>query len=262
MHILDNWIEYPYPGIISQKINSKFLIHYYKKLLKLDPKLMVISKDLGNYLVKKYGIKKFYVYSNLASKDWFDLEIKIINTNKIKFLYYGGLHLDRDKSLEKFCNSLYLNKEIEVQLDIYTNQWNTGIVSSLKKYNFVDIFKPVDSRDLVKILSDYDAIIHVESDSKFAMQYSMYSLTTKTSEILASGKPTLIFGPIDNGTVRFFMANQFCVINTKFNVESIFNSIKSLYLLNYSDLKRQRDYSLNHFDLETISEKFHNDLIN
>jgi hypothetical protein len=75
-------------------------------------------------------------------------------------------------------------------------------------------------------MCDTDLLVAVEGFSKKSVKAVKYSLSTKTGDLLASGKPILVYGSEETGLLSFFIENKCGIIAT--SKEELFQKVRDL----------------------------------
>ncbi len=149
----------------------------------------------------------------------------------IKFIYAGGLYLNRDKSLIAIAETLKkLNKEnIKAELHIYTgsdlNSKSTAILND-KRTSFIHGL--VTSEELSKLYQDSDVAIHCESFDLRNRLTTRLSFSTKVMDCFQSGCAILAIAWEKHTALKYLKKEDaaICITSIK-DIDSAVNSIVS-----------------------------------
>lgn len=188
VHYMDNWRETAYT---QDKRLFKLHKRINKQLDEMENRMsygMVISDYMGEAYTKKYH-KKYLSLMNTVSV----VHIPHTNSNKIRIVYAGGLHLGRDKILRDVAECV--NKRKDYTLYIYTSD------KDKKAYGFEFFGLNVTFKDyvphekIVEVYKNSDVLIHIESFDPKTVEYTKYSMSTKIPEYMAAGRPIICYAP-------------------------------------------------------------------
>ena len=231
LHYMDNWPETKYS-------NSPFLMLFYRKLQKLlriirnNNKLaLVISDKMAYEYNSKYKPVTHYSIMNAIDVQRGKPVIEEPRKESATvFAYLGGLHLGRDAQLIKVQNIIeQINndeKQERAKLLIYTTQDNRERFEhnfDKKCVRFMD-YVPHD-----RVFEEYsraDVLLHIESFDESLVEFTKYSISTKISEYMYSGRPILLYAPKE---IAVFQYVQSCHCGLCANdIDSLMSSIKEL----------------------------------
>lgn len=184
---------------------------YYDELYSISEEE---ADELGPLIGKKIGIlrKGVVVPENFTPR----------NVNKpIKFIYAGGLYLNRHKSLieiAKTIRKLNVSGDVKAELHIYT-----GTILSNKDQALLNDRKSVfnhgliSSQELSKVYRNSDVAIHCESfDLKYRLMTRL-SFSTKIIDCFQSGCAILAIAWKEHTGIKCLQRNDaaFCVTSIK-----------------------------------------------
>jgi glycosyltransferase involved in cell wall biosynthesis len=193
LHFMDNWAE------SIQWENNHFLVPYEHKLKKVMLKcisrckiLITISPSMACVYEEMFKKRCITLMNSVDVSQ----KIKCLkpNKNRVRFVYAGGLHLDRWKSLKKIA---YCIKKVSDNgiLEIYTSNENREHYKD--QFASLPVLFPdsVPHDQIDNIYRNADVLIHTEVCSEKYGEFFKYSISTKIPEYLVSGKPILFYGP-------------------------------------------------------------------
>ena len=231
LHYMDNWPETKYS-------NSPLLILFYRKLQKLlkiirnnNKWALVISDKMAYVYNSKYKPVKHYSIMNAIDvhmgKPVFEDKKKDTAT---VFAYLGGLHLGRDKQLIKVQNIINqinnIEKQEKAKLLIYTTQENRERFEQNFDKKCVKFKDYVPHEQVFEEYSRADVLLHIESFDESLVEFTKYSISTKISEYMYSGRPILLYAPEEIAVYQYVQSCNcgLCASNTA----SLIGSIKKL----------------------------------
>lgn len=228
IHYMDNWLETKYANSIALLLFRKKLQRIISDIRRKNKYALVISDKMASEYDEKYCPVKHFPIMNSIAVDGNQL-IKSVKKDKedVIFAYLGGLHLGRDEQLVRIQNAIEQYnctcKEPKAKLFIYTSKTN--------KDNFEKKFDKscVEFKDFVpheRVFMEYekvDVLLHIESFDSDLIDFTKYSLSTKISEYMFSGKPILLYAPEELAVYQYIQNNRcgVCVHEEEHLVESI-----------------------------------------
>ncbi len=207
-HFMDDWKSV----IFSDK---RFIFHK----LRLKNQLYILFKNVVNGLAisesmtlqykKEFKIPFFFVMNSIPDEQIKELILNDKHTTK-KFLYTGGLHLNRWKSLLMLCEAFHvIGQEHRLSIDIYCPENDKDIFENyFFKFNFIAFRGHVPSVKINEILSEADVLIHCESFDNYTRKYTKLSISTKIPLYLKEGKIILAFGPEEIESINYIKRND------------------------------------------------------
>lgn len=129
----------------------------------------------------------------------------LFKARTLRLVYVGGLHLGRWRSLMDIAHAL---EGLGVggpkpQLFIYAPK------DDIARYReaflgptTVRVAGPIAGREVSKVLSDADLLVHVESFDENIRRYTRLSVSTKIPQYMAAGRPIFAYGPPDLASMR------------------------------------------------------------
>ena len=236
----------------SKKLDKKIVIHFmdnwqdtlYNNNIFVKPCRILLLKVLRNtYLRMNKGLTISEKMAKEYSLRWKKEHISIMNiidgdlcipkpykeTERIKIIYTGGLHLDRWRSLLSICEVIDRINNItsnSVFLDIYTSDSNRRLYESLF-VNKCAVFHEFVSHDEIRdIYLNADILLHMESFESRIIEFVKYSMSTKISEYMASGTPILLYAPSELAVTEYVEKSN-CGVACK-NEEELYEAIIDL----------------------------------
>ncbi len=213
VHIMDDSVKYinnqclTLRGVFQRQIDNDF-----KKLLFNSKVSMCISEAMSNEYSLRYG-RDFLSFRNPIDIDrWLPFQKKDmkVSSERLKIIYNGRLFLPTFQSLIDMCltvNELNI-KNKQVELDIYTYDYNPAFIKIIQKLRGVRICDPVEIGEIPQLIQHYDIFFLCLDFTKSAQNYSQYSISTRTSEGMISAVPVLVYAPANSAMSEYFDKNE------------------------------------------------------
>jgi len=258
IHFMDNWrhaIEWD---------NNPLLKRYQKKLTEIcdlcysrTTECVAIGERMAEAYEYETGIKHSVIMNSIDTKKYFCLPKQEEGT--IHFVYAGGLHLGRDRSLEmigKCIDRACVHSGFSAALDIFTSMDDIDMFS--EQFNSLSntFLRPAVSHDQIQeVYQNSDILVHVESKELKNNTFFKYSVSTKIPEYLATGRPLLFYGPEDISLFRFLRDNRLAY--TVSNEDELQKAVECL--LNRKENQYGTNaikYAKEHFDISVACDQF------
>lgn len=200
MHFMDNWkhsIEWASNSLLKnyQKMLTKWCNMCYTR----TTECIAIGEKMAQVYERETGISH-KVIMNSVDTEKFACESRIYDGNT-RFLYAGGLHLGRDKALYTIgkCIDKVCEKTGKAALlSIYTSSENIELFQEqFSDLKCIRLCPAIPHDRIGELYGQADVLIHVESNELGNNEFFKYSVSTKISEYLATGKPIVFFGSED-----------------------------------------------------------------
>ena len=211
VHFMDNWRH-----CIQWEDNP--LLGHYKKTLKKYCNLcysrstdcIAISPEMARVYTEETGVRHSALMNSVRVRDYLCTPRK--KDGVYRFVYTGGLHLGRYKGLYKIgkaIENVAARKGVKTEFSIYTSPENIKAYSD----NFKDLantrlIEAVPHSEIKQVFQNADFLVHTESEALVNNEFFKYSVSTKIPEYLASGRPTLFYGPQDIYLYKFLTDSQ------------------------------------------------------
>lgn len=235
LHFMDNWSASHRFGPDLFPIHLKSTQKWLKKLYERSKCAITISDKMAEEYETRWGIKHFSLM-NAVNVSEFQCEFNPDNKVRV-FSYAGGLHLNRYKSLLQVAKALdqYNEKnKMNLVLNIYTDSKSKELYGEhFLSIRCVSVLPAVNHNEIVNIYRNSDVLIHIESFDYEQREFIMYSLSTKISEYLATGKPIFLYAPDDIFVNEYLKKNSIAYIAS--SQQDIYNTIDAL--VNSTNLK-------------------------
>jgi hypothetical protein len=217
-HFMDDWISTTYTGSSWYIMPRKYLKHYLNKLLKNTKTGLCISNKMCNEYKQRYNINFIPLMNAINSKNCNPLRFNnICNQDEIVYAYFGGLHLNRWKTLlelSKVIDSIKKDINKPIYIKVYTSEDNIKKYSDKLAYNNIILNKSVEHKEVMQIMINSDFLVHIESFEPSVIQFTKLSISTKIPEYLASGIPIIAIGPSNIASIEYLINNNCAYVAT------------------------------------------------
>ena len=207
-HFLDDWKSV----IFSKKryfIHKLLLQRRLKSLFKNVDVGIAISEEMAKQYKQEFNCP-FNVIMNCVPDEQILDSYKSPNTRVKKFVFAGGLHLDRWKSLYNLAEAFdIISSRYEFIIEIYCPERDKNkFCGYFKKFNFVHFMGHLPVAEIDRVMKSADILIHCESFDSSIRKYTRLSVSTKIPTYLKTGKLILAFGPEEIESIQYIKLNQ------------------------------------------------------
>ncbi len=229
-HFMDDWVASVFfvnPVRSFLSIYSHFLL---KQVLKRSRHPMVICDAMSHEYVRRFQID-FAPFMRCIEDTEIANGSDACNVNPVRFIYIGGLHLDRWRSLQDIGIAMQcLNaRGVPVQVEIYVHPID------LKRYGArlnlplsMKVIGSLPSHSVIEMQRNADVLMHVESFASVNVKFTRYSISAKIPEYLAAGKPILAYGPSNIASIDFLRTNGCASVVSQRSTEALADAIAKL----------------------------------
>lgn len=258
IHYMDNWLH-------CLQWENNPLLYFYKRKLRRYAKLcrdrssvgITISPKMAEEYTKETGIKHIDIMNSIKVGDF--VCKKKDSDDEFTLVYAGGIHLGREKALvqvSEVIEKLAENSEKKIRFNIYTSDSDMSMYKDLfERFGHTHFKKYVPHDKIKEVYESADALIHIENDLS-DNGFFKYSISTKISEYLSSGRPVVFFGPDNIYLYEFLKENK--VAQAVSDVNSLENALRNL-ASNDSDRGMAENavrYAYENFDTKIAAERF------
>jgi hypothetical protein len=209
-HFMDDWLSTVYVGKSNLFIQRRILLRAVGRVIAAAPLGMAISHLMAEEYSARYGIS-FYSFMNCVSvPDQAEPEIGFEPQVGPRFIYVGGLHLDRWRSLKEIGEALACvnSQGIPGKLYVYAPAKDIGEFKDRLTGSSVEIVGPMPQSGVPDVVKAGHVMVHVESFEKSLRQYTRLSMSTKIPQYMAAARPLLCYGPGEVASMRFVADNE------------------------------------------------------
>lgn len=258
-YFTDDYIIYNIPSNLLQRLYHVRLKRQYKKTISCSKKLFVIGTEMSKEYESFYKRKFIPIMNSVDIKK----ATPIIVKQELIFNFFGGLHLNRWKSIIEL--SIILKKYIDrpYSINIYTfNLSDKTIISELEKYN-INIHEGVRGEDYTKTLLNSSFLIHVESFDEEYRKLTRLSVSTKIPEYLMSNRPIIALGPKEVASIKLLKNNNIGLCLDEKDEVTINRLVTIITDIEEQSSLAQRGYNfaVKNFDKKKQSKMLYNELM-
>lgn len=185
--------RYPYPDNFEQA---------FKYHLKNACHVFVISSNMGEFYKRRFGVDSTVLFSPADPVEQPVLR-KPGLTDTMRFCHFGRVWKWTEDAVERFALQL---ESLNATLDIYSH---FPLEGALKFNPRVFVKEPVGGDEVIERMRDYDAVTIFSGFKDDVRHLTEFNISTKMSECLASGLPTLFIGP-DYGAMAVWAKQHNC----------------------------------------------------
>lgn len=162
--------------------------------LKNAKAVFVISHEMRDFYKSRFGVDSDILFGPAEVQERPVYESN--KDNEISLCYFGALMEWQKDALRKLVQKL---DDLNVKLDIYTYQKPSEELQN----QWVSFKSPVKSEIVLTVMRKYDAVVLPVGFHETIRHLSELNYSTKMSEYLASGIPTLAIGPEYAAMIKF-----------------------------------------------------------
>lgn len=198
-HFMDNWPashrQGPHMYPTHLRMTQKWLTRLYERA----SCALTISEKMAREYEAQRHIPHYALMNFVPAADYF-CGAALYRTLKT-VVYAGGLHLHRYRSLLEIGQTLLRYRETtgqEILLHVYTDEKSRAAYGELLGgCPVIRLHPAVPHGEIVRVYRQADVLVHIETFDAEYRDFIRYSLSTKISEYLATGKPILLYAPAD-----------------------------------------------------------------
>jgi len=265
IHMMDDWPSTLSSRGFSQKFWQKTIDKEFRKLLDKVTIHLSISDVMSEEYLARYG-KVFKAFHNPVDISVYKNHKVYCRPNvrtKFSILYIGRVGVANRKSLLFFAKAIEngcLGSSKNIEFEIYSKDYEDEKLKSLREYNNVKLNPAVSHDDIPELFQHFDILLLPLDFSKKGLRFARFSMPTKASEYMMSGKPILIFAPGETAVSKFFSNNHCGYCIDEENGSMIDLAVKTL--LDDSEYVRTitgnaYKIALEKFDGEKVRSEFH-----
>ncbi len=258
IHFMDNWknsIEWASNPLLTRY--QKKLGYYCDLCYSRSTECIAIGERMADAYMKESGVKHSVIMNSIDTSSYY-CEPKA-SVGKVQFLYAGGLHLGRDEALREIGKCIdYACRETGKQAEflIYTSEDNIALYADeFKSLGHTKLVTAVPHDRIRELYRSADVLVHVESSALTSNEFFKYSVSTKISEYLATGRPFLFWGPKGIYLLDLLRKNKLaytasCIEEAQHIVFKMMNECHNEYSENAVE------YAESNFDIAVAQERF------
>jgi len=211
--------------------------HYFwlKKWFAKTVKKAYIVIAIGDLMAEEYQRRfggKYNVLMNSVSVDEIEsTSYANHDAQTVKFIFAGGLHLNRWKTLSVIGECLQeLNTEgYRSQFDIFSNV--EPITSIKKAITIPPIMRyqgSLNQDELKKTLNEAEILVHVEAFDRKSRTTTRLSISTKIPEYMVTGRCILAVGPKEVASMQYLQKNNIAEVCTSLDKKILKDKLRCI----------------------------------
>ena len=267
-NIVDDWVEHLYEESFVAPLIQNVVRHSFRELAEASTNRYTIGDLMAEEYQERYGlsftplmqcddVERFKCVKSEGERDW----------KNINIVYSGTLSLDRWRSfihLAKAAEDLQ-TEGVTVKIVIYAPFIPAEAGDNLNKLPSITLHNALTDKDVPQALSDADILFLPESFDESIRAYIKLSVSTKAHLYMMTGRPILVYGPPEIGTVVYAKREKWGYVVEKEGVNYLSDALRKL-LINkeFRDILVMKGKSVaarNH-DSKITRERLRNDLWN
>lgn len=260
IHFMDNWkhsVEWASNPLL--KGYQRRLSKYCDLCCSRSTNCIAIGDRMAEIYKQENGIPHS-VIMNSVDVSAFSCESRE-SDGTLRFVYAGGLHLGRDQALRAIGECIdCICKETGSQADfsIYTSSENIEThAEQFKHLKNTRICNAVPHERIIEVYKQSDILVHVESSELECNEFFKFSVSTKISEYLATGRTILFFGPKNISLFGFLAQNKLAY--TVSDTHELRKVITEMFKGMENEFSQNaRKYAEKHFDISVARKRFEN----
>lgn len=205
-HFTDDWPTTQYLNCFGGKMLRRNMHAWLLTSLRRAPARLVIGDMMAEEYTRRYK-GHFEPFMNCLDASLFPYSEAAGNkTGPVRFVYIGGLHLNRWQSLQEIGRNLEELKSegFDSELVIYTYPYDVDAYrGQLTSSSVMKIEGWVPNHEVPAVIQAADVLVHVESFDEEIKTYTRFSVSTKIPEYMIAGRCLFAYGPGEVASIRY-----------------------------------------------------------
>lgn len=199
IHYMDNWLETKYAGCGINRLFRHVLLKKLSRVQQCGNAALVISPMMAQHYDNLFTkIRHFPLMNCIDLSDYTNKQKHI--RNQQTFVYAGGLHLNRHKQLIMIEKAIRIANETGENAStgkilIYTSEKDREQFEKCFDQRITCFLPYVPHNQIQIVYETADVLVHVEDFDPGLISFTKYSISTKISEYMHSGRPILCYAP-------------------------------------------------------------------
>lgn len=172
--------------------------------------VITICDEMSRVYAERFGFKSVVAANSVDIPE--QLTPSPQTDGPVKFLYLGGLYLNRWKTLAALgrCIEKVAHNGFDARMEIYCGtRPSERILKKLNISKYCEYKGSLDADGVKRALQEADVLVHVESFDYWNRRDTLLSMSTKIPEYLSTGKCILAVGPGEVASIKH-LANTGC----------------------------------------------------
>ncbi|QPN33192.1 hypothetical protein [Diaphorobacter sp. JS3051] len=224
IYITDDYIINSAPDNFIEKAIHKKLTRTYIEAISHSRHLFAIGQEMASEFKRFFG-REFHVLMNITNSQLPSTQHTrpSAKDGAIDFVYVGGIHLGRDKTLAalgKLLGEISSHLSTPISLNVYSVKPPSPSVLKTFRSSNVTYCGAIHHHAVEDRIQRADFVVHVESfDDQFTSKTKL-SVSTKIPEYLSSGACLLAFGPNSLASIKLIEDNKLGIVIGQLNISS------------------------------------------
>jgi glycosyltransferase involved in cell wall biosynthesis len=206
LHFLDDWPSTlhqrgPMAPILRRRLGTEL-----RALIERAAVLMAISDDMSREFETRYG-RPFQTFHNaLELGAWGPTRRTTWEVGgTLEVLYAGGLGVANQTSMLDVAEAIerLAATAMGIRFTVLTPDLTHPVAQALRQFAHVDLSPGIPHRDMPARLAAADLLVLPLDLEGQNVQFTRFSMPTKTVEYMASGTPTLVYAPAEHAVSRY-----------------------------------------------------------
>lgn len=267
-NIVDDWVEHLYEESFVAPLIQSVVRHSFRRLAEVSSNRYTIGDLMAEEYQERYGlsftplmqcddVERFKCVKSERERDWKDINV----------VYSGTLSLDRWRSfihLDKAAEELQ-TEGVTVKIVIYAPFIPAEAGDKLQKLPAITLQNALTDKDVPQALSDADILFLPESFDGAIRASIKLSVSTKAHLYMMTGRPILVYGPPEIGTVDYAKREKWGYVVEKEGVNYLSDALRRLLInkeLRDALVMKGKLVATRNHDGKIIRERLRNDLWN
>jgi glycosyltransferase involved in cell wall biosynthesis len=267
LNIVDDWVEHLYENSLFAPRMQIIVRRTFRRLAAASSLRYTIGDLMAEEYQKRYGLSfiplmqcdntaRFTPVSDEGSRDYRNAEV----------IYSGSLSLDRWRSFIHLAEAARILKSegINIRIRVYAPFVPPEGASHIEKYPEITLHDALPDHKVRHVLSTADVLFLPESFDSEIRSYIKLSVSTKCHLYMMTGRPVLVYGPPEIGTVDYAKRETWGFVVEKEGVEYLVDALRKLLtskeLRNFLAMNGTSVAARNH-DGHVIRERLRNDFV-
>lgn len=189
-------------------LNHKILLKDAKKTVDVSKKLIVTNSLMSKEYEKLFGVHCPILFTSSSITRLDNRDTK----NKISYL--GNLGLGRYEKLVEFGQKLRImnDSNLPKHIDVYSSVDDISKYPLLNEENGIHFHGSVSYSEVLNIIDESLAVLHVESTNDIYRRRVHFSLSTKIADSLGSNAVLIAYGPIEVASFQYLIENKCAIV--------------------------------------------------
>lgn len=216
IHIMDDSVSFINQSLLFRRRIQRRIEDDFRKLISNASVRMCISESMASEYELRYG-RSFLSFRNpIEIEAWLPnrkTDIAVTG-NELRIIYTGRLYAPTFASLVDLCRVVdRLNKKgLRVSLEVFTYDENKSFSREIEGLKGIYLRSPVHVTEIPALMQQYDIFFLCLDFDEYSLQYSQYSISTRTSEGMISSVPILMYGPATSALYKLLLITRSALV--------------------------------------------------